>query len=391
MSPTTTDAIVVGAGVAGLACARALVEAGLTTEVLEAADRVGGRIQTDEIDGFLIDRGFQVLPTSYPEARRALDYPRLDLRPFNRGAVVRVDGRFRRVVDPRRDAVRGLRSLAGGVVGPKDVPALLRLVTGKRPETTTLEALRSAGLSARVIDAFLAPFLRGVFLEPRLATSSRFLEFVLGAFGSGPAALPAHGMHAIPAQLAEGLDVRTGARVTKVEARSITEGGKRRAAHAVVVATSGIVDEPDYGWNGVSCVAFDAPRAPLRGPWLVLDGEGSGPVNNLCVPTEVSPAYGPSGRALVVASVLGGDEPDLDEIRHQLAGWFGGGVQTWRHLQTSTIANALPSFPSGARMSRSPRLDNGLYVCGDHREHPSLNGALLSGQRAAEAVIGELR
>jgi protoporphyrinogen oxidase len=388
----TTDVIVVGAGVAGLACARSLTEAGLRVEVLEASDEVGGRVRTDEVDGFLLDRGFQVLPTAYPEARRVLDYARLELRLFKQGAVVRSEGRFRRVVDPRRDAVRGLRSLAGGVVGPRDVPALLRLVSGRRAETTTLEALRTSGLSESVIDTLLAPFLRGVFLEPRLSTSSRFLEFVLGAFSAGPAALPAQGMGAIPAQLAEGIEVTTGSRVSAVDARSVTVAGDaRRSASRVVVATSGLVDEPDYGWNGVSSVAFEAPRPPIAGPWLILDGDLSGPVNNLCVPTEVAPEYGPPGRTLVVASVLGDHDPDIDAVRHQLATWFGGGVRSWRHLRTTTVRQALPAYPSGARMALEPRLDSGVFACGDHREHPSLNGALLSGQKAAEAVIAELR
>lgn len=384
------DAVVVGAGVAGLACARTLAAAGLQPLVLERSTAIGGRVGTDRVDGFLLDHGFQVLPTAYPEGRRALDESRLALSHFTRGAIVRLDGRFRRVVDPRTSPVRGLRALAGGVLGLRDGAAVLRLAHGSRDETTTLDALRSAGVSRRTVEAVLAPFLRGIFLESRLSTSSRFLEFVLDTFGGGPAALPAEGMGAVPAQLAEGLEIRVGTPVTAVGPYTVALGpGEQVRARAVVVAAAGLVDDARYGWNGVGCVYYDAPAAPLPGPWLVLNGEG-GPVNNLCVPSEVAPSYAPPGRALVSVSVLGGGEPDLDAVGAQLRSWFGSAVGAWRVLQTFAIPQALPAYPAGAVFDRSPRLTAGLYCCGDHREHPSLNGALASGRRAAEAVLADL-
>lgn len=382
--------IVVGAGVAGLSCARILAARGLRTIVLEREAEPGGRVRTDAVDGFLLDHGFQVLPLAYPEARRALDLDRLDLRRFARGAIVRAGGRFRRVADPRESPLRGLRMLAGGVMGVRDGAAVLRLLRGARGETTAAEALRRAGTSRAAVETFFAPFLRGIFLEPRLSTSSRFLDFVLATFFAGPAALPAAGIGAVSAQLAEGLDVRTGAAVTTVGPRAVSlQSGEQLRARAVVVATAGLVDEPAHGWNGVTCVYFDAPRAPLRGPWLVLNGEG-GPVNNLCVPSEVSPAYAPPGRALVSVSVLGGGEPDLEAIRAQLAGWFGRAAGGWHHLRSYALPHALPAYPLGASLEQPPRLTASLYACGDHREHPSLNGALASGRRAAEAVLADL-
>ncbi len=385
------DVIVVGAGVAGLTCARTLLRAGLDVAVLETGDAPGGRVRTDVVDGFRLDRGFQVLPTSYPEARRELDYGSLELRPFARGAIVRVDGRFRRVADPRGHIVRGVRSLAGGVVTPRDLPGLFRLERGDHDETTTAEALRGAAISSRARDAFLSPFLRGITLDPRLETSSAFLSFVLQAFAAAPAALPARGMAAIPEQLADGLNVQTGAHVATVGPSAVTlESGRTLAARAVVVAAAGIVDEPIRGWNAVSCASFAAAHAPLRGPWLVLDGDRSGPVNNLCVPSEVAATYAPAGRALISASVLGAGDVDLDAVRHQLRTWFGRQVDDWSHLHTHVIPRALPTYPAGASLLRPPRLTPGLYACGDHREHPSLNGALASGRRAAEAVLADL-
>ncbi len=374
---------------AGLACARALATGGRVPLVLESSAAVGGRVGTDAVDGFLLDHGFQVLPTAYPEARFALDYDRLALGMFERGAIIRSAGRFRRVTDPRHSPVRSLRALAGGVVGVRDAAAVLRLLHGSGDETTSAEALRRSGVSRVTVERFFAPFLRGVFLEQRLATSSRFLDFVLRSFSDGAAALPSGGMGAIAEQLSEGLDVRNGAAVATVGPGAVSlESGEQLRAEAVVVATAGIVDEPAHGWNGVTCIYYDAPAAPIPGPWLTLNGEG-GPINNLCVPSEVAPSYAPAGRALVSLSVLGTGEPDLAAVVHQLRGWFGSVVADWRHLRTYRIPRALPAYPVGGSVQQRPRLAAGLYACGDHREHPSLNGALASGRGAAAAVLAD--
>ena len=314
------DVIVVGAGVAGLACAQTLAAAGRAPVVLERSNAVGGRVRTDVVDGFLLDHGFQVLPLAYPEARAMLDYDRLDLGEFARGAIIRADGRFRRLADPRQAPVRSLRALAGGVMGVRDGAAVMKLLRGSGDETTSAEALRRAGVSRATVERFFAPFLRGIFLEERLTTSSRFLDFVLKAFAEGPAALPRGGMGSIASQLAYGLDVRTGTAVATIGPNAVSlETGEQLRAEAVVVATAGIVDEPVHGWNGVTCVYYDAPSTPIPGPWLVVNGEG-GPINNLCVPSEAAPSYAPAGRALVSLSILGAGEPDLDAVVAPAAG-----------------------------------------------------------------------
>ncbi len=383
------DVIVVGAGVAGLACARQLAAAGRAPLVLERSNTVGGRVRTDVVDGFLLDHGFQVLPLAYPEARAMLDYDGLDLGEFERGAIIRAEGRFRRLADPRQAPVRSLRALAGGVIGIRDGAAVMKLLRGSGDETTTADALRRVGVSRATVERFFAPFLRGIFLEERLTTSSRFLDFVLKAFADGPAGLPRGGMGSIASQLADGLDVRTGTAVATVGPHAVSlETGEQLRATAIVVATAGVVDEPVHGWNGVTCVYYDAPQTPIPGPWLVVNGEG-GPINNLCVPSEAAPSYAPAGRALVSLSILGAAEPDLDAVARQLRGWFGSSATEWRHLRSYRIPRALPAYPVGGFGEQSVRLANGLYACGDHREHPSLNGALASGRRAADAVLAD--
>lgn len=386
------DVVVVGSGVSGLVCARELDRRGLGVVVVERDDAVGGRVRTDRYEGFLLDRGFQVVPTAYPEARRALDLSALRVQAFERGAIVRHEGRFRRVADPRHRPLRGLRTLAGPVVTARDAGAAARLLRGRREETTIAEALEASGLSGPARRAFAEPFLRGITLDPALSGSSRFLTFALRAFSRGPVGLPERGMQAIPDQLAHGLDVRLSAHVAAVGPGVVSlRDGSTISARAVVVAAAGVVDDAPEGWGAVSTISFAAPRAPLAGAWLVLNGTEPGPINDLCVPSEVAPTYAPAGRALVSVTVLSGrDGVDLDAVTHQLEGWFGGAVRRWTHLRTLTVDRALPRYRPGMPLERAPRLTDGLYACGDHRQHPSLDGAMASGRRAAEAVIADL-
>ena len=411
--------IVVGAGLAGLACARRLRDAGAAAVVLEAADEVGGRVRTDEVDGFRLDRGFQVLLTAYPECRRQLDYPALDLKAFFPGALVRLGGRFHTVADPWRAPLAGLRAALAPIGSLADKLRVARLrrrllntdleALFERPERTTLDALRREGFSRQMIERFFRPFLGGIFLERELATSSRMFEFVYKMFSAGDTALPAAGMQAIPRQLAAGLPrgvVRTGCRVAEVVApRARLESGERIEGDAVVLAGAfpelpGRPQAPTpAAWCATTCLYFAAPELPVDRPILVLDGDGEGPVNNLCVPSRVAPSYAPAGRALVSASVVhgsAGDDLPGDELeaaaRRQLSGWFGPVVADWDLLRAYRIRRALPSqTPPWLEPARRPvRLADRLYACGDHRDNASIQGAMVSGRRAAEAVLADL-
>ncbi|HET6749153.1 MAG TPA: NAD(P)/FAD-dependent oxidoreductase [Actinomycetes bacterium] len=411
------DVYVVGAGLAGLRCARRLHERGVGATVLEAADAVGGRVRTDTVDGFLLDRGFQVLLTAYPEARAVLDYRELELHPFYPGAMVWTRGRFVTVADPFRRRWDGLRSLlapVGSLGDKRKLANLRRRVTAgpleelfARPETSTGEALASSGFSDEMVGRLLRPLFGGVLLDPELEVSSRMFEFVYRMLAAGDAALPTRGMGAIPEQLAGGLPpgcVRLRQRVTAVGDGGLTlAGGERLAAKAVVVATdgpsaAGLLGEPaDPGSVATTCLYFAADRAPVDEPVVVLDGDGDGPVNHLCVPSAVAPTYAPAGVALVSATVL--DRPGLPRgadleaaALGQLADWFGSSVVGWRHLATYHIPHARPAQPPGALdpPERPVRVRPGVYVCGDHRDNASIDGALHSGRRAADALLEDL-
>lgn len=410
------DVLIAGAGLAGLCCGIHLAERGIPVQILEASDAPGGRVRTDEYEGFRLDRGFQVLLTAYPEAQRMLDFNALRLGRFEAGAIVRFAGKFYEVRDPLRSpaaAARGLFSPIGSLADKLRVLRLRRRLARKTldsifagHETTTLAALEQSGFSHAMIERFFRPFLGGIFLDSSLETSSRMFEFVFRMFTLGSAALPSGGMGAIVSQLVSRLPqgaVRVNARVESAGRGRVTlSSGEELRAKAVVIATegpeaarlTGQVDRPAA--RSTTCVYFAAPEPPLAKPLLFLNANRQYAINNLCCVSEVAAGYAPPGEALISVSLIGA-LPQNDEtlermIRERLGHWFGRTVRSWRHLRTYRIPFALPSQPPGwlDPPERPVRLAAGLYVCGDHRDNASIQGAMVSGRRAAEAVAEDL-
>jgi phytoene dehydrogenase-like protein len=411
------DVCIVGAGLAGLACARALSFRGVRCVVLEASDGVGGRVRTDAVDGFLLDRGFQVALTAYPELHHQLDVPKLRLQRFEPGALVRVGGRFHRLADPLRRPSHLLSTLFAPIGTPLDRWRLLRLLADvrrgapadllRRPappgvDRSTLEELDARGFSDGMIDEFFVPLFAGIQLDPRLEVSSRRFAVILRMLAGGDAAVPAHGMGAIPAQLAADLPdgvVRTGARVVALAGTTAeVEDGTKVSARALVVATEGpvaaeLLGIADPGSRPVACVYFGADHAPRPEPVVMLDADRSGPACDVAIMSNVAPSYAPSGRALIAAEVVAGIGRDGLEadVRAQLRGWFGAEVDGWEHLRTYRIAHGQPDQRPGFSARRPVRLGEGRFVCGDHRDTAAIQGALFSGKRTAAAVLAELR
>lgn len=414
---STRPVVIVGAGLAGLAAARTLTAAGRTVRILEASDGVGGRVRTDTVDGFRLDRGFQVMLTAYPECRAMLDYAALDLRPFEPGAVVRRAGRWHRLADPFRRPLAALRSLVTGLGTFHDKANILRLreaaragsleALWQRPAETTRARLQRMGFSRDFTTAFLEPWLGGIFLGRDLGVSTRMLEFVYRMMSEGDTTIPAHGIGAIAEQLAEALPPGTIAlrqRVTALgDAGVRLADGTEVAADDVIIATEGPAAATLLGWPAppsprrATAIHFAAPAAPWRGPDLLLNGDGRGWINSLVVMSELAPERAPAGQALITVGIID-DVPDDDAaletaIRTEARGWFGDAVSTWRVLRVDRIACAQPSQrPEDLEpVAREVRVGPGRFVAGDHRETASLHGALASGRRAAEAVLQELR
>ncbi len=406
---TSHDVVVIGAGLAGLAAATRLRDKGHQPLILEQSDGPGGRMRTDIVDGFRLDRGFQTLSTASPHAARMLDYDALDLCPFDSGALVRVGDTFHRVGDPFHSPGDALGTLLAPIGNLRDKRAILKFRNHVRKlefddvftqkETTALARLEEYGFSSKMIDRFLRPLFAGITLDPDLQFSSRSLEFLLRMLSDGDTVVPALGMGEIPMQMANRLpegSVRYGAEVTEVAAHHVIVGGDRIEAHAVVVATDatdacrltgGEVEDP--GVHSLTTWWFAAPESPVRKASIVLDGNGDGAFNNLAVLSLVSPSYSPDDRALIAVSAprIGVDEP---LVRKGLADWFGPAVEEWEALRVDEIARAQPKQAVGEDPDQSVRLASGLFVAGDHRQHASINGALTSGCRAADAVTARL-
>ncbi|MFI2780495.1 NAD(P)/FAD-dependent oxidoreductase [Streptomyces sp. ALB3] len=404
--PPPPDAVVVGAGLAGLACALDLSRVGLRVELLEASDGVGGRMRTDRRDGFVLDRGFQVFNTSYPQVKRRLDLRALRLRPFTPGLIARTASGRVRVTDPTRRPGDAAQLLPGRVLPARDLAALAALTArdallpakrlGHMPDRTASEALVRAGLSPRAIEDFVRPFLSGVFLEEGLETSARFLHLVWRSMARGTLCLPSRGIGAVPAQLAARLPdgvLRLGSAVTEVTERGVLlADGSERPATSVVVATDSATAArllpglPVPAGRTVTTYYHAADRSPLTEPTLVVDSGLA--VLNSCVITEVSPGHAPRGTALVATSVLGAGPPEKT-VRARLAELYDVDTSTWETVAAYTVEGALPAMRPPWPLSRTTRFARGRYVCGDHRATGSVQGALASGSRAAREVLAD--
>jgi phytoene dehydrogenase-like protein len=400
---------IVGAGLAGLSCAVALHDAGVPVKVYEASNGVGGRVRTDHVDGFTLDRGFQVALTAYPEMHRQLDMAALDLQAFEPGALVWRDGKGSVVGDPFRRPATTLSTVGAPIGSPFDKARIawlrhrlrrvhpVRLLQGE--DVSTRAALADAGFSDTIIERFFRPLVGGIQLDPELGDSRRMFDVIFRMLSDGDSAVPAAGMQAIPQQLADRLPsgtIHLDAPVTATTPTSITVGGNTIAAAAVVVATEGpaaatLLDLAPVESKSVGAVYFAAPVAPIDDKYVVLDGTGRGPVLNVAVMSNVAPSYAPSGRHLVVAALPGHDGPTIEaDARRQLREWWGPQVEAWDHVASYRIAHGQPRQRPPFDPKRRVRLDDGRFVCGDHRDTASIQGAMFSGRRCALALAAEI-
>ncbi len=410
MSRPDAPVAVVGAGLAGLACAVALHDAGFPVCVYEASDGVGGRVRTDHVDGFTVDRGFQVALTAYPELHRQLDMAALDLQAFDPGALVWRDGSGAVVGDPFRRPGTAWSTVTAPIGSLTDKARIgllrhrlrsvhpVRLLQGE--DTSTRDALVAAGFSDTIVERFFRPLVGGIQLDPELADSRRMFDIIFRMLADGDSAVPAAGMQAIPDQLAARLPdeaIVLNAPVSATTARSIVvDGGDEIDAAAVVVATEGpvaarLLGLPEVGSKSVGAVYFAAPEPPIDAKLVVLDGTGRGPVLNVAVMSNVAPTYAPPGRHLVVAAMPGHVGDDFERAaRTQLRDWWGPGVDTWDHVATHRIAHGQPTQRPPFDPKVPVDLGDGRFVCGDHRDTASIQGALYSGRRCALAVAAAI-
>lgn len=412
--PTSPDVLIIGAGLAGLSCARHLADASISFQIIEASDGIGGRVRTDQQEGFLFDRGFQVLLTAYPEAQRTLDYHALDLKKFTPGSFSWFAGRMNKLIDPWRTPggwTEAFKSDFGTLMDKLRILRLRSRLRGasieqlfQRPETSTKDALQSAGFSEEFVHRFFRPFFGGILLDGELKSSSRMFEFVFKMLSEGDIAVPAAGMGAIPAQIASHLpenSIRFNTHAESLHENELTlAGGESLTARAIVVAADGpsaahLVGEAEPASRSVTCFYYSADEPPVPEPMLVLNGDGAGPANNFAVVSQVAPTYAPAGKSLISVSVLGTQQLTEQQlggfIIAQMKNWFGPVARSWQYLRSYRIPHAQPQqFPGALEPAQRPvRIRPGVYLCGDHRDNASIHGAMVSGRRAAEAVLAD--
>ncbi|MGW2643010.1 NAD(P)/FAD-dependent oxidoreductase [Streptomyces sp. NPDC001348] len=425
------DVVIVGAGIAGLSAAHRLSSAGVTTAVLEAAPYVGGRMSTEKVDGFRLDRIGQLLSTSYPELRLTPGLDALVLRPFAPGVLLHRDGRRQRAgaaaaggsargalhavralaSAPRKPAVSPVRKSGapvGGTVDQARIQASLARLAGTpvervlaRPELPAGQALAARGVPARTVDGFLRPLLAALLCDPALTTSSRCADLALRAFASGRLCVPEGGAEVLPELLARSLPpgtVHTGVRATSVATTTVTtaEHGEFRC-RAVLLATDARAAAellpglrvPDF--HPVTVVHHTTDEPPTTGASLLLEADRGGPVAHTAVMSEVDPSRAPAGRALVSSTVLGTPPEGVDTaVRMHLSRLYGTSTTRWETLAVHHTAEAVPAMRPPHDLRRPVRLMAGLYVCGDHRDTSTVQGALHSAHRAAAAILADL-
>ncbi|MFJ3290340.1 NAD(P)/FAD-dependent oxidoreductase [Streptomyces sp. NPDC086669] len=427
------DVVIVGAGVAGLAAAHRLTSAGITTAVLEAAPCPGGRMSTEKVDGFRLDRIGQLLSTSYPELRRTPALDALALRSFAPGVLLHSDGRRHRagaLTGPAgarraRGALHAVRALAsaprasavprartGAPLGTavdqaRLGAALARLASApverllNRPEAPAAQALAERGIPPRTIEGFLRPLLAALLYDPELTTSSRCADLALHAFAGGRLCLPEGGADALPELLARSLPpgtVHTGVRVTSIATTAVTtaEHGEIRCRAVLLATDARTAGEllPGLrvpGFHPVTVLHHTMDEAPDTGASLLLDADRSGPVAHTAVISLVDPSRAPAGRALVTSTVLGTPPPDVDTtVRMHLARLYGTSTARWETLAVHHTPEAVPAMTAPHDLRRPVRLLAGLYVCGDHRDTSTVQGALHSARRATTAILTDL-
>ncbi|MBG6233798.1 phytoene dehydrogenase-like protein [Pedobacter sp. CAN_A7] len=386
------DVIIIGAGLAGLTAAKVLKEAGKSVLVIESSNAVGGRVQTDEVNGFLLDRGFQVLLAAYPEAKRFLNYEALALCKFDPGALILNKKGISKIGDPLRQPRALISTLfsSAGTLADKFKMLRLKLKLSRKTiqhifsekEISTIDYLKKEGFSETMISQFFKPFLTGIFLEDQLSTSSRMFEFVFKMFSEGDAAIPANGMGMIPLQLAQSLSADELVFNEKVETidggNVITSTKSVYKAKYILIATNPIQMPAPFqqrvvkSYHSVTNMYFTADKKPFTVPLIALNTLSGKLINNIAVMDQISPAYSSNGKALISVSLIGNhfqaNQTQLqDSVIAEMKFWYPDALN-WKHLKTYHISYALPNDD---QVTNQPghhllRLNDQCFVCGDY-------------------------
>ena len=404
--------VIIGAGIAGLTCAKYLRDKGKECLILEASDAVGGRVRTDVVDGFRLDRGFQVFLTSYPEAVKILDYDALNFKTLPSGARIRQDDGFITMPNPLKNLLNAPEALFAPVGGFVDKLKILQLnfnvanapdpsADSAEKAETTLAFLQDYGFSDKIIKLFFQPFFRGVFLERNLKTDAAFFKFLFHHFSKGDVVVPEKGMQAIPEQLAAHLSpdqIRLNSPVEKIAGKTVClANGEQIEAEKIVLATDAhtaarLLGEPsNVEFNATDCLYFTSDQRlyPADESYLIINSNADELIDHAIALSDVAPTYAPAGKTLLSVNVVGqnelSDDVLIEKISSELKNWFGKNHE-WRHLKTYRINEALPQFLDTSAKNKNLKINDFTYRCGDYAAYPSLNAAMKTGREVAEML-----
>lgn len=404
--------VIIGAGIAGLTCAKYLKDRGVEALILEASDAVGGRVRTDTVKDFKLDRGFQVLLTSYPEAKKLLNYNDLQFQYVPSGARIRNENDFFVMPNPLKNILTAPQALFAPVGSLFDKIKVLQLNLETRDAAepdelelktneSTASFLKNYGYSDAIINRFFKPFFRGVFLEKELATDSSFFKFLYNQFASGDVVVPQNGMQAIPEQIAGHLppsQIRLNTPVEKIVGKTVRlENGEAIEADRIVLATDAktaaklLGEKSDVEFNSTVCLYFESD-APLKldgEPYLIINSNANELIDHLFVNSDAAPSYAPAGKTLISVNLVGdkqiSDDVLKEKVQAELVKWFGR-ENIWRHLKTYKIPQALPQFFQNSSVNDNLKINEYTYRCGDYTAYPSLNAAMKTGREVAEML-----
>lgn len=403
---------IVGAGVSGLVAAKTLEEAGLKPVIIERSDRVGGRLRTEIKEGFQLDRGFQVLLDAYPMAKKHLDLNALNLQAFKPGALIFEDSKKKLIGDPLRDGSSLFSTLFSGIGSLADKFRILKLNNYLRKrslneifeadEKSTLTYLQDFGFSDKMIRQFFLPFFSGIFLEGELKTSSRMFEFVFKMFGEGKATLPKGGIEEIPKQLLGKLkatEIQYNKEVKEVNGQQLIHAnGEYESYDYIIVAGAPDqliprLNDESAAWNFCDNIYFVSSSRSIKAPYIGLLANEDSLVNNIFFHNSLDTASHGAGDLLSVTVVKDQDLSDeelINKVSEELKEYCQ--MDDLRFLEHYKIPKALPRFQS-MKYDLEPsmsQLTEHIFLAGDHLLNPSLNAAMLSGERAAQGVLEKL-
>ena len=400
---------IIGGGISGLIAARVLEEHGLSATIIEASDRLGGRVKTDVVDGYSLDHGFQVLLTAYPAAKKYLDFDALELQEFLPGSAIFKNGKQKIIGDPLRNLSLLLPTLFSGIGTVNDklkILALNRRLKKKsiqnifaEKEQTTRVYLENIGFSEAIITNFFTPFFSGIFLENKLETSSRMFEFVYKMFGEGNAALPKDGIQAIPKQLFEKLKSTTiifNTKVKSLENGSIKlESGETLKSNFTIIATqaSGLVSNlknQATQWKSCDTLYFEVAKREIKKPLIGLIAMHNALINNIFYHTSLQTSATATKELLSVTVV---DKQNLTnrqlvtEVQKELKELCN--IDSCTFIKQYNIPMALPNLQDiqYEMLPSETRLTETIFLAGDTQLNGSLNAAMIAGERAALEVI----